>query len=1346
MARPPPPSNQNPVSFKYVPGRHRTQKWNTAKTYNYEGDDWGGYDPYEDYGGGYDQPQPPPMPAQQPYGRQHRQQSFDDGDERRGFSGPAAMYAGDRGGSPALSSASGGRPSNDYGARPGQRIFTNPEQAPPPLNTRGSPAPPGPATAPPAGQFYPPPRKSSMSSGSPAPESAPVKAEKELPTPPFVRPSDIYRRIEAEREKERQSMDSNSRPSMDSLQRETDSPAASLTSRSQRPLSSVDEGADGGDAAQQNVQVPQDFGEPQKSGSSHVLPPVQGVSSFGSDMFPGSASTDSQQTPTSAQPSSTAATNSLQTTPTATRAPPGTDPAADILAERQHTRAAPGADPAAEILAERQPSTLSHQSSKGYRSMVDRAFDADNSSNVSRSNTQSTSSISPIMSHVPLPSNSQREAAVPTIEEEPRSRTTSESYTIPRKPSPGHSRNVSEDRSNSGLAAGAGAAAGAAVAGAGAVGVMQGYRRNLDPPSSDNSPARTPGLEDSRSRRLSEGMTAETLSAETPAVPDQGVEMQPSLEPAETPASEISQPGMLPDFDKPITTGRGRAGTDYSLRESDMANAVNSSPDKSGFDEEAAQRERANQDFFLRNHSGTPTSPLPPISGRASPTKGRVAEIAGKYQEIQDASRRNSETSLGSRKSSWSNFRGSDENLPGKLPQRQGTQQSNVVSESDYGAFDREDMSRGNSTATRPEFHSEPSFRPHLPGEWVSFQGSSTGTPADEYSPVQRELSTSDRTPRASEVPEEKVDLEPNTRKVPLESSQRFAQAKNAGDALGASLVTSHGLGHQTRDFGSSQPAEPVDQPETRPKAPTGELGYLQAPTRPEITRGDTETTDLGSMASSASSVPPTPPAKDTPRGGTTQDSTGTYFNVAPLRTGRSREGSPDIGLQAPSSRFGVSPMLSTRTGPGDTENDRLRKEIVRSLDSANMEDKKREDAERTQDALDAPENEERLAEGQNAMPPAEVTDSQPPRFGMLDKRFSWETSPQKNDLSQSFGTPPTEVHQPIPKVHEPEPDSSPEIKPEMPYERPRSRGLHIMNAGDDSSEDEAVKDPQTAEKRLSHSLPVGVAGPVSPITKSQDNLLRNFGEDGEPDRSRELSLPSPVSEEARIPSYYTQDSSGLEVRPPVETDEAATAPEVDTDAAAKEAPRPISKESATSPTTPSKAKIPPFREILAIKSPQGRINAYDETRQTFADMNTGLSDWLSGMLAQHPEHASLSTPQGGYQRPALQSTMSGSKGHKVSPSIAKFTKQFNIPGTGTQSSTTGGDAAAAGTTPARTNTLSGGGSGGPDMDKLQQRGKDLMKGAGVLGGKTAAGAKGLLAKGKNRFGSTRESKGGGKV
>ena len=196
--------------------------------------------------------------------------------------------------------------------------------------------------------------------------------------------------------------------------------------------------------------------------------------------------------------------------------------------------------------------------------------------------------------------------------------------------------------------------------------------------------------------------------------------------------------------------------------------------------------------------------------------------------------------------------------------------------------------------------------------------------------------------------------------------------------------------------------------------------------------------------------------------------------------------------------------------------------------------------------------------------------------------------------------------------------------------------------------------------------------------------------------------------------------------------------------------PQPIAQDISLSPTSPTtgKQKIPPFREILAIKEPADRIRKYDETRQTFAKMNTGLSDWLNNMLINHPEHASLATDHSNYKDAPSIGSIKG--GHKSSPSLAKFTKSFNIPGTSShtnapQAGAQGDFQPGAEPVPPKTPNKE------LNVDMLQQRGKDLMKNAGknagVLGGKAQAGAKGLLAKGRRQLGSMREnSKGGSKV
>ncbi|KAI7262124.1 hypothetical protein KC345_g9537 [Hortaea werneckii] len=1469
-------AGSQPLSFKTVPGRNRTQKWSQAKTYNYDGDEWGGYDPYDEYGD-YDEQAASASQTQPP--KPQRQNSFDAGDERRNFSAGYVEHS--RGMSPTAASttstgarrpstdhaaraaalAAAGRSSHEYETRPRGRNFTNPEQVPPPLAMHSSPAR-STGSGVSAQQAFPP-RKSSISnsahSGSPAPSAraAPAaKPDNDKPLP-FVRPSDIYKRVPEERERERANSMDSSRRSMDSNQREPSpaaisSPTSSSMGAGRRPslvpvaesresrlmeepqtssLPAVEERAASPEVAPQPEYKPLSSlhsgtggteESQRKKSTSPVLPPVSRISGFGSDFISGTSREPSQE-------------------PEAGRAGQDQDHVQSTISRVMQSPVEPtsqGNAPAEASGAYHDPpyasetsdkdggaAALQHQPSSGFRSVVNTAFDRkddnsvpatplsrDNSGShysrgtdgLSRSNTDSTAGISPIMSRVPSASTAQQRPSV--IAEEPATRTPTQSrpasgtHEVPRKPSPGHTRDFSNGSASSI--------------------VQPGYRRSLDPPSSGNSPARTPALEDTDNRRLSTPLAAEHV-AETPDIPDQAAEMpEPHLAPAETPASEVAPlPSPRIDTELPTRT-RGRSGTDYSTREADLAHEVNASPEQGSYSPPVAEESRDQQALFLRTHFGNPSGPNSPAlaspalpspgharpassgkagfgvvragtpgstrgdqSGRESPAKGRVREIADNYNSL-ESSRRNSAVST---KSSWSNFR--NESLENLAPlQRKGTGGSqlglNETRSESPGGTGQGDLSPGvehgqerstpalnvpgndGAADRRTDAERPMSFRPHLPGEWVSFGP----TPAGEQPPgvegshgESSEPPRSSPSPRAPESPDEDAtpDFTPTNQSRQVsghdnKSSPAFNSVKGAGAALGASLMASSGMTSQARDFGSNEPAT-VDYPEMQPKVQTGEVsGFLKPQAlRPSAQRSESTATDYSEMTEGGSTItemPPSPPKKDLDDDGLVSDrepdhATGgrpvsSYFAgaVPPLRTGRSREPSQepaaeqsDANVERPQAMTSISPD----TGAEDMESDRLRKEIERSLDSQELEGARHEnameDAERTQDALDAPDNERREEEGAPALPATEIDDAQArgvesqaasaSRPGLLNQRFSWENRPEA----------PETLTPPRPRA---EPQRHYDIPPEMPYERPRSRQLHIVNnedAEDESPVEETAKsfpvaaqEPDQAERGMTESLPVGAATDRAVFVKKSDEDLRG-------DAMKDVE-PSPIADDdqhndtvsetvdSRLPSYYQSDLAG-------EPSSLSTAPQ------------PPEKDAA-SPTSPSAAqdkrqstgRIPPFREILAIKSSPQRIQAYNDTRHTFADMDTGLTNWMSSMLTQHPEHASLHT-DGSSQPPSALQQSTASR-HKHSPSILKIPK---LGGSGAQDSAApsgsyASDTAPTPKTPGRD----------IDMDRVQQRGKDLMKNASVLGGKAQAGARGLFAKGKNRFGGKQRESGGG--
>jgi hypothetical protein len=1399
------PANQ-PISFKTVPGRNRTQKWTQAKTNNYDGDDWGGYDEYDDYGG-----QQEPSYAQQQPQQLQRQSSFDRGvdTERRQFSSGTAIHDSERYTSP---SGSAGRVGQDGGSpdetRRRMREFSNPGQVPQPLNTPRSPVAPGSVDR--------PPRKSSL--GSPSPDARPIpvatspNADKPLP---FIRPSDIYKRMAEEQQRERQSMESG-RPSMDSVNRDAGSPALSQNALSpqksqgslgRRPsLGPVSENMEpalpeqpmpvssqrmppGATTIQTTVQPMTPGYDPSRpSETSPRLPPVTRLSGFGSFM----PSDEEERLSAVGLAASTAAANaaasalssgSRDITPTMPAKSgydtydSSSDPAAEIAAERS-------TDAPVEQLgrsADEDPSGLSHQPSSGFRSVVHKAFDrqADGSvpaspisrdntqSVVSRSDTNSTRSISPIMSRVPSAATAQqrqqeRDAVVPPIAEEtplevarsrptPTSPALSSRTSIMRKPTPSHSRNVSSE----------------------IVGFTPGYRRSMDTPSPNNSPARTPALGDTDHRRLSGPMSAITVNdPEAPDVDPAAPEMpSATLEPVGSHGS--TYPGASSsDYVKPLpTTGRGRSGTDYSMREADLAREANTSPETS---QSFAEATAIQQNLFLDTHPSNPTSPtvLSPTSGIARPlplqsstgsgrnspagnSHSRVRNIVSQFHQIDKDSRRNSAASGMSSKSSWSNFAGEDEIQPG-IPRRTTGGSALSHRTPDATSTSPERLGRGDVTSPGVDLPSRPaaerldSFKPHLPGEWIS----AAPTPASEVPEPTAPTTVRGRdhtsrditpTPASQELADqsEEIDLTPTTRKTKLHGSEPSADqsglqnplfaVKNAGDALGTAFMSSIGYGHQTQDFANKGNAAPVDVPELRPHRETGNIDHHSIPgLRREYSDAPSDGTN-----SVANSVPPTPPEKDTPMptglaanaGRSSDRPVSNYFAgytpdaPAPLSFGKqSSNNTRDITPTRPT----VLPSLSTDTRTTDFESDRLRKDIVRSLGPEQMAEIKREsmleETYRTQDALDAPANERRIANGQSALPAAEIKNadarsglpSQSARPGLLGQRFSWEN--RSTDGSSTLNG-----HMAV--VGELKGDEDRES-----YERPRSnQGLHVVNTqvvADSEPSTAATErqieppfmhnDPADAEQRLSDTLLVGTAALatesqadvpaghiVSPIAESPETIHRGLDQ----------MAPAPMVEEAeedeRLRATATQSPS-VQLKNDSPTSSSIPLAEAQ-------------------PSTTAQSKIPAFRDLATIKSTEERIAAYESTRHRFADMNTGLSGWLSGMLAAHPEYANAGNQK--YEGPAviqmagLTNTISGLGGtirgasHKHSPSILKI----------------GGGERKASTTsiPAAAPTSSSGG-GHADVEKMQAKGKDFMKSAG-------AGAKGLFAKGKSRFGRSGE-------
>jgi hypothetical protein len=500
-------SNPSSSNWKTNVNRMKTKRWVEAKSYSYDGDDWGDADEY----GEYDEPEPAPKPTglrkataptsvpspapveTNPQAGRDRNNSFSRGDERRVFSGPtrtAYSQPIDRPQElqrseisprmqperpdPYQSTAQQSRPSMDghgypprgYDGRTGSMTSNTsvPDMRQPKTLRKSS-----------LGQadFSSPQNITPLITNIP-PSSPNAGAQNKPATPTFIRPADIYRRMQEEKERERLSQES-SRPSLDALTREESPAAKSDAERRPRKqaLESVAErkseyGMEGLLAAKNTGSTSQSRGPD----GSPKLPEISGFEGFGQgfgDSFLGTVSSDTLESDSNG--------NSKK----------------PLI---QTKNVSDVSQPQAPTPSTSQPidSSLQHQPSLGFRSVVHQAFDQplapspSISSSMDRSNSDSTSAISPIISRNTSAVVRQEEMkTIPAIAEEPgdtSSRPGTSDATASQRSRP-QARPVSSD----------------------SLTFRPGHRRNMSAPSGDNSPARTPTVE--ANRQLQQPMDVE---------------------------------------------------------------------------------------------------------------------------------------------------------------------------------------------------------------------------------------------------------------------------------------------------------------------------------------------------------------------------------------------------------------------------------------------------------------------------------------------------------------------------------------------------------------------------------------------------------------------------------------------------------------------------------------------------------------------------------------------------------------------------------------------------------------------------------------------------------------------
>ncbi|KAI4652726.1 uncharacterized protein J4E78_007553 [Alternaria triticimaculans] len=1161
-----------PVSFKTNVNRAKTKKWVQAKKNAYDGDDWGGYDEYDQYGVNQEPEQPQPLaqryyaqrteqpsrsftdPSQQAPLPRPRRNSFEHGEEQRAFSSTI----------PQPQHGHGHEHEQGYSAMPPPlqtRISQVPADFTPPLNT----------------QF--PPRKSSIGQGdmptstSPRSRNGSQASDKPLP---FIRPADIYKRHQEERE--RASMES-SRPSLDSLS---------------SPI-------------QDNVVSPQEGGR--------SLQPMETVAERKSEYLP------------------------------------------DYDAAAPHDKQQP----------QQNQSLASPQDDKGLRSVVDQAFtradesrsvpptpisnDNDSTSDLLRSNTGSTSGISPIMSRVPssaasaLRNRDQAESTTPAIAEEPSEVTTPVTqptsakivepiHHVPRKPSPGHNRNFS----NSSLP-----------------------RSGLATPTRGDSPARSPILAPSRDVPEPSSALVTMESNETPGAMEGGLN------------------GPSPA---------------YATREADIATAVRDGPDNGAPGLGASELQSQNN--FLESHNAQ--SPLDdglPRDRSESPSKGRVQALAGKFGEVA-SSRRGSTQSNRSRNSVQSWERSNDNSRAASPTKASPSKPSSPVKE----------------------------FRPHLPGQWESY-ATTAMTPSD-LGEQDRRLSFANNGPSALN----KSDLTATTDKKPLagalsaetDTPDPLAALRDAGAAMVNSIRTTLGADDQTSET-QQQQARRTDH---------GNI-YLPRPLQ------------LDRTGTSGSSVPPTPPAKDTPE---------SEFPPPPPLKER-----PSQPFKSQPKRPSLDPQLSTDPSAEDQESDRLRKEIVASLspfkapaspasesNQASLHpaspgtnrassilpseydtywaDEDRASRRSSQDT-------ERYAQDQPSDAAMSfLPQSEEPTKPVILNRFSWEASnpqPQTPD-QQAHGVAAVEPT----KASQATESRLPTVERAADQERQEwSEGLPDSYFGPEHTFTVTKPDPSS-----SSDMPQRSASPTVDTARPGTSPAR------EETRSPGLHVvntelnPEAVDLPPRFSAEHEQTSGlgGSSLNEKQRIEQPAEHPAIVT--SDDEPKTPIAVQEEPSPKSPITDKPLGAREIATLNTAAERIDTYNKTREYWATVDHGLNDWLRSALEANPELATQTYP--------VQRVPTSSARHRHTGSLALFGK---LGGSSSYDVSADQNNNASVPVPASSGSptnpaSSGSGFGGRIANQqMQLKGKDLLHTANVLGGKGMTSAKGLFAKGKSRFGREKVDK-----
>jgi hypothetical protein len=510
-----------------------------------------------------------------------------------------------------------------------------------------------------------------------------------------------------------------------------------------------------------------------------------------------------------------------------------------------------------------------------------------------------------------------------------------------------------------------------------------------------------------------------------------------------------------------------------------------------------------------------------------------------------------------------------------------------------------------NLEPSRPTNARLESFRPSLPGGWQSYN-TNTGSATPQY-----EAPLGETQPRvATEESEEdypKAGPPKDHSAYTTTSNTAFEALAASGSALAGAFGFSQAAREQNRSHNSSHENSRTSTSTSNNEDEAGETPSSHDRELETIPEGD---------RSPLSALPPAPLPKDTPSEADAGHSTLGYF-PAPLSLRQSR-GPEQLTTQRPA----LPATLSTETSPQDDDNDRLRKEIVKSL---------------TPKSSPFDEN-SRLSSGRDAFPITSGSQRTVSTMGdsNLPKEYDSYWNESNEDSSRKAALAATTPK--IPPVLETKAVSS-NAEADMPAKTTIEQRFSWETAGEQTPP--AGNLPAKRDSLQGQASPETIKAPTFAPTSAR------------------TSAPSsaPISATTSTPTIADPLLSSSQALRPAPTATIAEHREIPQIVETAAFPTPNAVFVPTSPTSTFKER--PVKDVLALNSPHDRIRAFDSHRQHYAtNENSGLSQWLQTVGRSHPEHASVMSANG---VPTIRDD--GTELHRPSPT--RLAAKFRIPSSG---------------------------------------------------------------------------------